>query len=89
MDPSRLLRIAGSFAAVWILLYLRFSSGLSPRTEVDPFVHWALLPIALLIAIANAAAESNRSGSVTRRDVLWGLCGALVSFALLHWAQIV
>ena len=89
MDASRVGRIAASFAAVWILLYLRFTSALSPKTEVDPFVHWALLPIALLIAVANAVAEVNRSGSVTRRDVLWGLCGALVSFAVLHWIQIV
>ena len=89
MDASRVGRIAASFAVVWTLLYLRFTSGLSPQTEVDQFVHWALLPIALLIAVSNAVAEINRSASVTRRDVLWGLCGALVSFAVLHWTRIV
>jgi hypothetical protein len=89
MDASRVGRIAASFAVVWILLYLRFTSELSPKTEVDPFVHWALLPIGLLIAVSNAVAEVNRSASVTRRDVLWGFCGALVSFAVLHWIRIV
>jgi hypothetical protein len=89
MDASRAVRIAGSMIVAWGLLYLRFSSGIAPQTEVDPMVHWALLPIALLIAAANAAAEVNHSGSVPRRDLLWGLCGALVSFAVLHWVRVV
>lgn len=88
MDATRIVRIAGTLAAAWAFLYVRFSSGVFPTTEVDPVVHWALLPIALLIAVANGAAEVNRSGSVTQRDVLWGLSGALVSFAILHWIKV-
>jgi hypothetical protein len=89
MDFMRVLRIGGTLAAAWAVLVLRFSSGVVQSTEADAFIHWALLPIALLIAIANGAAEVNGSSSVPRRDVLWGLSGALASFAVLHWAKIV
>ena len=89
MDFARVLRIGGTLAAVWALLFVRFSSGVVPSTEADPVVHWALLPIALLLAAANGAAEANGSGSVARRDTLWGLSGALASFAILHWVKIV
>jgi hypothetical protein len=89
MDFTRVLRIAGTLAAAWAVLLVRFSSGVVPSTETDAFIHWALLPIALLLALANWAAEVNGSGSVARRDTLWGLSAALASFALVHWAKIV
>ncbi|HSD09349.1 MAG TPA: hypothetical protein VLF14_00065 [Candidatus Binatia bacterium] len=89
MDVARVLRIAGAFAAAWAFLYLRFSAGLFPTTEVDPMVHWALLPIAVLLGLANAAMEANGAGSVHRRDAIWGLATALASFGILHWIKIV
>ena len=67
---------------------MRFSSGVFQSTEADPVVHWALLPIALLLVLANAASEANRSGSVPRRDAIWGLSAALASFAVMHWAKV-
>ena len=88
-DPTRILRIVATFATAWVVLFLRFSAGVVQGTEVDPFVHFALLPIALLLAAANGAMEVNKSGSVPRRDVLWGLSSALASFAILHWIKIV
>ena len=89
MEATRVLRIAGTLAAAWALLYLRFSAGLFPPTEVDPLVHWALLPIALLLGVANGAMEANGVGSVPRRDALWGLVGALASFGILHLIKLV
>lgn len=89
MDPARALRIAGVFATAWTVLYLRFSAGLFTPTEVDPMVHWALLPIALLIGVATAAMEVNRSASVPRRDTMFGLSSALASFAVLHAFKLV
>jgi hypothetical protein len=89
MDSMRIVRSGGVLAAAWALLYVRFSIGLFQETEVDPVVHWALLPIALLISVANWAAEVNGSSSVARRDALWGLAAALVSFGILHWAKVV
>jgi len=89
MDAVRLVRIGGSFLAVWAVLFLRFAAGIVPPTEADAFVHWAFLPIALLIAVANGAMEANESGSVSRRDALWGLSSALATFAILHWAKVV
>lgn len=89
MNLARACRIVGAFTAVWAVLYVRFSSGVFPATEVDPFVHWALLPIALLIGAANGAFEVSGSASVPRRDTLWGLSTALASFAIAHWAKLV
>ena len=89
MDVTRVLRIGGTLAAAWAFLYLRFSAGLFPTTEADPIVHWALLPIALLLGLANSAMEANGAGSVPRRDAIWGLATALASFAILHWIKIV
>jgi hypothetical protein len=89
MDSPRVLRIVGTFAAAWAVLFVRFSSGVFQSTEADPVVHWALLPIALLLVLANAASEANRSGSVPRRDAIWGLSAALASFAVMHWAKVV
>ena len=89
MDPLRLVRIGGSLVAVWGVLFLRFTAGVVTPTEADAVVHWALLPIAVLIAVANGAMEANESGSVPRRDALWGLSSALATFAILHWAKIV
>jgi len=89
MDLTRELRIGGTLAAAWALLYLRFSAGLFPPTEADPLVHWALLPIALLLSLANGAMEANGTGSVPRRDAIWGLAIALASFAILRWIKIV
>jgi hypothetical protein len=89
MDAVRLLRIGGSFLAVWAVLFLRFAAGIITPTEADAFVHWAFLPIALLIAVANGAMEANGSGSVPRRDAMWGLSSALATFAILHWAKVV
>ncbi len=89
MNATRVLHILGSLAAAWALLFVRFSAGVFPPTEVDPFVHYALLPIALLLAVANGAAEANGLGSALRRDSLWGLSAALASFAVLHWAKVV
>jgi len=89
MDLTRALRIGGTLAAAWALLYLRFSAGLFPPTEADPMVHWALLPIALLLGLANAAMEVNGAGSVARRDAIWGLAIALASFGILHWIKLV
>jgi hypothetical protein len=89
MDAVRLVRIGGSFVVVWAVLFLRFAAGIITPTEADAFVHWAFLPIALLIAVANGAMEANGSGSVPRRDALWGLSGALATFAILHWTKVV
>ena len=89
MDFPRILRIGGTLTAAWAVLYVRFTAGVFPPTEVDPVVHWALLPIALLVGVANAAMEVNESASVPRRDALWGLSGALASFGILHLAKIV
>jgi hypothetical protein len=89
MEFPRILRIGGTLAAAWTVLYLRFTAGIFPPTEVDPVVHWALLPIALLVGVANAAMEVNESASVPRRDTLWGLSAALASFGILHWAKVV
>jgi hypothetical protein len=89
VDLTRALRIVGTMAAAWAFLYLRFCAGLFPATEADPIVHWALLPIALLLGLANGAMEANGSGSALRRDVIWGLAIALASFAILRWIKIV
>jgi len=89
MTPNRIARIGATFATAWAVLYFRFTAGIFPTTEIDPLVHWALLPIALLVAVANWAMEVNASASVPRRDGLWGLSAALASFGILHWAQIV
>jgi hypothetical protein len=89
MDAVRLVRIGGSFVVVWAVLFLRFAAGIITPTEADAFVHWAFLPIALLIAVANGAMEANDSGSVPRRDALWGLSSALATFAILHWTKVV
>ena len=89
MDAVRIVRIGGSFVVVWAVLFLRFAAGIITPTEADAFVHWAFLPIALLIAIANGAMEANGSGSVPRRDAMWGLSSALATFAVLHWAKVV
>jgi hypothetical protein len=51
-------------------------------------IHWALLPIALLLGLANGAMEANGSGSVLRRDAIWGLTIALATFAILRWIKI-
>ena len=84
MDPIRALRILAIFAAAWTVLYLRFAAGVVKGTEIDSVVHWALIPIAGLLAVANGAMEINGSGSVPRRDAVWGLCAALASFGILH-----
>jgi hypothetical protein len=89
MDALRLVRIAGSCVAAWAVLFLRFAAGLVTPTEADAYVHWALLPIALLIAAANGGMEMNGTGSVARRDAMWGLSAALASFAILHWTRVV
>jgi len=86
MDLARLVRIAGVFAAGWVVLYLRFSSGVVPATEVDRFVHWGLLTIAFLLGAGGGALEVNDSGSVVRRDVLFGVSGALATFSILRFA---
>jgi hypothetical protein len=85
----RPLRIAGVFAAAWAVLYVRFLSGLVPATEVDRFVHWALAAFALIFGAGSAALEANDSGSVARRDVLFGLAGALGSYSICRFAGIV
>jgi hypothetical protein len=89
MDVTRLLRIGGTLAAAWALLYLRFSAGLFPTTKMDPMIHWALLAIALLLGLSNTAMEINRSASVRRLDVIWGLAIALASFGILHAIKVV
>ena len=89
MDALRLVRIGGALVAVWGVLFLRFAAGIITPTEADAYVHWALLPIALLIAAANGGMEMNGTGSVPRRDVMWGLSAALASFAILRLARIV
>lgn len=89
MDSMRIGRVAGVFAAAFLVLYVRFSAGVIPGTEVDPFVHFALLPIALLLGAANWAMSVKGTASPARIDTIWGLSGALVSFALLHWAKVV
>ncbi len=86
MDSTRRVRIAGIFVAGWAVLYLRFSSGLVPATEVDRFVHWGLRTIAFLLGAGGGALEVNDSGSVVRRDVLFGVSGALASFSICRFA---
>ena len=75
--------------ALILMIALLFAAGIVPPTEADAVIHWALLPIALMIGIANGAMEANDSGSVPRRDALWGLSSALATFAILHWAKVV
>jgi hypothetical protein len=89
MDAVRIVRIGGSFVVVWAVLFLRFAAGVVTPTDADAVVHWALLPIAVMIGVANGAMEANGSGSVPRRDALWGLSSALATFAILHWVKIV
>ncbi|MGH7898668.1 MAG: hypothetical protein ACREQQ_11990 [Candidatus Binatia bacterium] len=91
MDPTspRALRIVGVFAAAWAVLYVRFLSGLIPETEVDRFVHWAMAAFALIFGAGSAALEANNSGTVPRRDVLFGLAGALATFAASRFAGLV
>ena len=89
MDAVRIVRIGVSFVVVWAVLFLRFAAGVVTPTEADAVVHWALLPIAVMIGVANGAMEANGSGSVPRRDALWGLSSALATFAILHWAKVV
>src|ERR1051326_134728 len=90
MDAVRLVRIGGSFVAVWAVLFLRFAAGVvPPPAGAVPVFRGAPLPIALMIGIANGAMEANGSGSVPRRDALWGLSSALATFAILHWTKVV
>jgi len=84
----RALRIGTVLIVAWTLLYVRFHAGMFPQTEIDPYVHFALLPIALLIGLANGAMEASGSGTVQRRDSMWGLVSALVTFGILHWAKV-
>lgn len=88
MEGSRIGRMAGVFAAAFLVLYFRFSAGVFPGTEVDQFVHYALLPIALLLGVANWAMAINGTATQARIDAVWGLSAALVSFAILHWTRI-
>lgn len=89
MDSARLGRMGGVFAAAFLVLYFRFSAGVFPGTEVDQFVHYALLPIALLLGVANWAMAVNRTASPARIDGIWGLSAALVSFSVLRLAKVI
>jgi hypothetical protein len=88
MDSTRLFRSGGVFAAAFLVLYFRFSAGVFPGTEVDPFVHFALIPISLLLGAANWTMANNGTASPARVDGIWGLSAALASFGVLHWAKI-
>ena len=88
MDSSRILRVLCVFALVFFFLCIRFSAGVFPGTEVDPFVHYALLPISLLLGVANWTMSISGTASPRRVDGIWGLSSGLASFAVLHWAKI-
>ena len=85
-SPSwvRPLRIAGAFLGALAVLYLALASPLSRQTEVSWAVPFGLLPIALLLGVGATIQELAQAGSVARRDGLFGLASALVSFAILR-----
>ena len=91
MSPTlvRGLRIAGIYAAVLVMLFLRFAAGLVRETEADAFVHWALLPIGFLLGLGAAALDLSDTGPLTRRDTLWGLAAGLVTFSIIRFGRLV
>ncbi len=89
MDMMRIARRIAVFAAAFLILYGRFSAGIFPVTEADPFVHFALLPIGALIGAANWAMAMKKTASPARVDAMYGLSAALLGFAVLHWTKVV
>lgn len=83
---NRSLRIAAVALGGFGLLWLRFSAEVWPENEVSRVVHWGLLPIAFLLGFGAWALETSGSGSVTRRDALWGLSAGITLWALLRIA---
>jgi hypothetical protein len=77
-------RVAAVGFAAFGVLWLRFSAGIWPENEVSGVVHWGLLPIAFLLGFGAWALEMSRTGSLARRDTLWGVAGALSCWALLR-----
>ena len=86
MEPTRLLRIAGIAALLFVVLYLRFAAGIFPENEVSPMIHWGLLPMSLLFGLGGWAAEVNGTMTTLRRDSLFGLSSGLAVFALMRIA---
>ena len=86
MSSVRPLRIVGAYFVAFSVLWLALASPFSKQTEVSWAVPFGLLPISLLIGASAAIHELTNNGSVVRRDGLFGLCSALVSFALLRLA---
>jgi hypothetical protein len=80
----RPLRIAGAFAAFFGILYLVVASPLARQTEVTWAIPFGLLPIAALVGLGALVQELAESGPAVRRDALFGLAAALVSFAVLR-----
>ncbi len=90
MPPKlvRAFRIAVIYAAAFAFLAFRFASGIVRETEADAFVHWALFPIGFLLGLGAASLDMSGTGSVTRRDMLWGLAAALMTFAIVRFAKL-
>ena len=86
LSSVRPLRLAGAFFAAFSILWLAVASPLARQTEVSWAIPFGMLPIALLIGASAAIQEMTNAGSAARRDALFGLCGALVSFAVLRLA---
>jgi hypothetical protein len=86
MYSVRPLRIAGAFFAAFSVLYLAIASPLARQTEVSWAVPFGLLPIALLIGAGAALQEFAETGTEAKRDGMFGLASALVSFAILRLA---
>jgi hypothetical protein len=84
LQPGRATRIGGVFLAALGFLFLRFSSGFWEENEVTDVIHWGLLPIALLLGAGAWGLEASDSGSLARRDTLWGLSSAVATFAILR-----
>ncbi len=85
----RAFRTAVIYAAAFAFLVFRFASGIVQETEADAFVHWALFPIGFLLGLGAVSLDMTDTGSVTRRDLLWGLAAALMTFAIVRFAKLV
>ncbi|MGH7804332.1 MAG: hypothetical protein ACREQJ_08280, partial [Candidatus Binatia bacterium] len=89
MHSIRPLRLAGAFFAAFSFLYVVVASPLARQTEVSWAVPFGMLPIALLIGVGVLVQELGKTGSEARRDGLFGLSSALLSFAILRLAGVI
>lgn len=86
--PLRIARGAGAFGLAIGFLWLVLASPLSKQTEMSWAVPFGLLPIALLLGAGALAQEFAGIGPAAKRDGLFGLSGAVATFALLRLAGV-